>query len=704
MRWENLNKSYLDFNAKMFNEFKGDNFEALEHDKTALKLFLDEVQHNTKKWDSPIERLVWMIKKDYYIDFFEKYSVKDINTIIYRIKSFNFQFQSYMACSKFYKSYALKDDSTGEYLETYEDRILCNVLDLANGDMLKALFYTNEIMSQRLQPATPTFLNAGRKRRGEFVSCFLLDIDDSTNSIEHVTGMCAQLSRIGGGVAFNVSKIRSRGETIKGIPNASSGVVPVLKKMEATFSLYNQLKQRDGAGAGYLNIFHADLEEFLSTKRINADEKVRLATLSIGLIIPSKFMDIARNNEPFFVFQPLTVYKTYGEYLDRMDMDKMYNILVNDKRIGKKRLDAREILNLIATLQLESGYPYIMYKDNANKHHALKEIGTVEFSNLCTEIMQLSETSIINDYNVPDIIKRDISCNLASLNIINIMEQKSLSNSVIIGMYMLTEVSDRTNIQNAPSVKKANDELHSVGLGAMNLHGFLAKNQIRYGSELAHEFLDVFFSAMNYWSIVASMNIAREREETFKDFDKSEYANGDYFDMYLKYDFLPVSVPMKRIFSGMEDQLPTREMWQQLKEDVAKYGLYHTYRLAIAPTQSISYVQNSTSSVMPITQLIERRSYGDKEDYYPMPFLSPKTYWFYQSAFNMDQKLVIDTVATIQKHIDQGISCTLFVNDTIPTNELVKLYAYAHYKGLKSLYYTRTNLTGAGNECVSCSI
>lgn len=382
-------------------------------------------------------------------------------------------------------------------------------------------------------------------------------------------------------------------------------------------------------------------------------------------------------------------------------MSEMYDELVQNDKIKKRELDARDMLNTIAQTQLQSGYPYLMFKDNANKVHPLGGIGDIKISNLCTEIFQLQETSIINDYGTDDEIKRDISCNLGSLNIANVMDSGKIRESVLEGMEALTVVSDDTSIANAPGVKKANEELHSVGLGAMNLNGYLAKNGIPYESEDAKDFSNVFFMLMNYYSLQASMQIAIERGETFKDFDKSDYATGKYFTKYVENDYLPKSDKVAGLFKDIF--VPTKEDWAELRDEVMENGLFHAYRLAIAPTQSISYVQNATSSVMPIVDLIERRTYGNSETFYPMPFLSQQTMWFYKSAFNVDQMKLIDLIATIQEHVDQGISTILYVNSEISTRELARLYIYAHHKGLKSLYYTRNKLLSV-EECTSCSV
>lgn len=510
-----------------------------------------------------------------------------------------------------------------------------------------------------------------------------------------------QLSKIGGGCAINLSNLRARGEEIKGIKNSASGVMPVAKLLEDTFSYVNQLGQRSGAGVGYLDIFHYDLEEFLDSKKINASEKSRLQTLSIGLIVHDKFMELAEKNEDYYVFAPHSVYKEYGIAFDEIDFDKQYDRLVNNSNIIKKKLNPRKILTQIARTQFESGYPYLMFSGNANKVHALKGIGKIKMSNLCTEIYQLQETSIINDYGKDDIIRRDICCNLGSLNIANVMELKNIKGSIYSGIDALTSVSDMSNIENAPSIKKANEELRAIGLGAMNLHGYLAKNQIDYESEEAIEFVDIFFMMVNYYSIERSMQIAKERNVRFKDFEKSEYAKGTYFHDYIREDYTIKSDKIKKLFQGI--YIPIKEDWKQLSKDVKEYGLYNAYRLTVAPNQSVGYIQNATPSLAPITDIIERRTYGDSTTYYPMPYLSEDTFEYYLPAYNMDMMKMIDLIATAQKHIDQGISMTLFVDSNTTTRELAKLYIYAYKKGLKSVYYTRTkNL--AFEECESCSI
>lgn len=850
-----------------------DGFYDLGKDQEALSAYLEEVAGKTQYFNNELDRLSWLVEHDFYFDCFSLYDEHFLKEISAKAYTYNFKFASYMAATKFYQSYALKTNDKKTFLENYEQHMVIVALYLAQGDNYFALELLDTLMKQVYQPATPTMLNAGRSRRGELVSCYLLSIDDSMNSINYNEGVARTLSKYGGGVALNLSRLRARGESIKEVEGCAKGVIPVAKSLEMSFQYADQLGQRPGAGAVYLNVFHADLPEFLDTKKVNADEGLRLATISTGLIVPDKFMELAKKNEPFYMFYPHNIHKHYGVHLDDMNMSEMYDTLVADTRIKKREGSARDILNQVAKMQLQSGYPYLMFKDNANKVHALKDIGDIHQSNLCVsgdtkiltkeygyveietvsgqdlhvwngqewskapirqtgenqelirvtlsngmhldctpyhkfyiydankniievragelqpesrliefslpnendnivimnantlpdgllelqekgvhsqiqdgrlavkkapifveridtlrgrydtycfneskrhmgmfngiltgqcvEIMQLQEVSEIGNYGEEWDIKRDISCNLGSLNIANVMDDKNMYEAVFAAMKALTAVSNMSHIDNAPGVVKANDELHSVGLGVMNLHGYLAKNLIPYDSDEAKEFADVFFAAMNYYSILASMHIARKTKTKFKDFEKSEYAKGTYFDKYIEQDFLPKTPLVKALFEGMD--LPTQENWATLARRVQKHGLYHAYRLAIAPTQSISYVQNATSSVMPIVDLIERRAYGDMETYYPMPFLNELTAAVYQSAYSIDQMKLIDLISVIQGHVDQGISTILYVNSTTSTRELARLYAYAHHKGLKSLYYTRNKLLSV-EECTSCSI
>lgn len=674
-----------------------------DRDKDAVKAyFIDYVNQNTVFFHNLREKIDYLVENNYYDKaLIDRYTFDEIKAVYKTAYAKKFRFPSYMSAFKFYNDYALKTNDGEKILERYEDRISIVSLFLADGDAAKAQDFAKLLINQEYQPATPTFLNAGRARRGELVSCFLLEVGDSLNDINMAESTAKQLSKIGGGVSLNLSKTRAKGESLMGYEGVTSGVVPIMKSLDQAFRHINQAGQRAGAGAVYLNVFHADINDFLETKKINADEDFRVKTLSIGVVVPDKFIELARENKPAYVFYPHTVYKAYGKHLDDMDITAMYDELADNPEVRKDKVSPRALLERIAALRFESGYPYVMFSDNVNGVHALNNLGKVKFSNLCSEILQYSEVSEYADYGAADTLGFDISCNLGSLNITNIMANKSLGASVKLAMDALTQVSDESNIGNAPAVAKANKAMRSVGLGAMNLHGFLAQSGIPYESEIAREFADVFFAAVNYYSLVRSNELAVERDSTFYGFENSAYHDGSYFADYVETPYLPKSERIVKLFEGID--LPTPEDWALLRGRVMASGLYHSYRLAIAPTGSISYVQSATAAVMPIMERIEERTYGNSKTYYPMPGLSPQTWFLYKEAYDMDMFRVVDMISTIQRHVDQGISFTLFLRDSMTTRDLTKIDLYAQHKGVKTLYYARTKDTGQ-DDCLSCTV
>lgn len=314
-----------------------DGFYDLGKDQEALSAYLEEVAGKTQYFNNELDRLSWLVEHDFYFDCFALYDEHFLKEISAKAYTYNFKFASYMAATKFYQSYALKTNDKKTFLENYEQHMVIVALYLAQGDNYFALELLDTLMKQVYQPATPTMLNAGRSRRGELVSCYLLSIDDSMNSINYNEGVARTLSKYGGGVALNLSRLRARGESIKEVEGCAKGVIPVAKSLEMSFQYADQLGQRPGAGAVYLNVFHADLPEFLDTKKVNADEGLRLATISTGLIIPDKFMELAKKNEPFYMFYPHNIHKHYGVRLDSLKQYVSYlprNVSIRSTKIG----------------------------------------------------------------------------------------------------------------------------------------------------------------------------------------------------------------------------------------------------------------------------------------------------------------------------------------------------------------------------------
>ena len=694
----------------------------LHKDKEAVRaFFLEHVNPNTVFFYTLDEKLDYLIEHDYIEEeFLNKYDREFVKSLMQEIYKKKFRFRSFMSAFKFYKQYALKTNDGERYLERVEDRIVFNALFLADGDEQLARDLAEEMIHQRYQPATPTFLNAGRKRRGELVSCFLIQTTDDMNSIGRTINSALQLSRIGGGVGVSLSNVRAAGDPIKKIENASSGVVPIMKLLEDSFSYSNQLGQRNGAGAVYLNVFHPDIVSFLSTKKENADEKIRVKTLSLGLVVPDKFYELIKNDDMMYLFSPYDVERIYGVPFSYVDITKEYDNMVNNPEIRKSKLRARDLEQEISKLQQESGYPYIVNIDTVNKANPID--GKIIMSNLCSEILQVQSPSVINNGQEYEVLGTDISCNLGSTNIVNLMQSPDFERSIEVAVRALTFVTDHSSIDAVPTVKNGNQKAHTIGLGAMGLHTFFALNQMEYGSPESIEVTDLYFRLLNFYTLKASHKIAKERGVTFDGFEKSAYASGTYFDAYTELDVEIKSEKVKEIFANLP--IPTAEDWKQLKADVMADGLYHQNRLAIAPTGSISYVNETSASLHPITRLIEERQEKKTgKTYYPAPFLSNKTLPYYKSAYDIDMRKVIDVYAAAQKHIDQGMSLTLFMRSELPeglyewkngrtskmtTRDLNILRNYAWNKGIKSIYYVRTftenNDEIGSNGCESCSI
>ncbi|MDP4468627.1 ribonucleotide reductase N-terminal alpha domain-containing protein [Staphylococcus hyicus] len=1080
--------NYIELNNQMLQRDNITGQFKLEKDKEATKdYFLNNINLNTVFFHTLKEKLDYLVENDYYEkEPIEKYSYKDLKKLYKYVYNKKFRFESFMAAQMFYERYALRTNDGKRILERYEDRIVANAIVLGDGDIEKAFDYAKLLINQEYQPATPTFMNLLKKRGGNYVSCFLLEVDDSLNDLNAVEGYAKQLSKLGGGVSLNLSKIRAKGESIQNIEGVASGVVPFMKSLDQSARWINQLGSRQGAFSVYLNAFHADIYDFLDTKRISGDEDIRCKTLSLGVVIPDKFIELAAKDKMGYLFYPHNVKQVYGTHFDEMDITKMYDELVDNPTIKKKQFNPRQLMSYIGSTLFESGYPYLMFSDNVNRVHANNNVSKVKFSNLCvtgdtelltdngyfsakelydkqnklkvvidkrtknydirekgtevvnaipmqltsrkadvfeiktkqgysikstewhkyykqnddksvskvqlnelsvgdrlliqsgegkfgsfhdpelafimgiiagdgtfadrgtpkiylydskkslkdklekmihnvidryhnkeidlhhsatrepkfvynekmnrlelsssvlrdvlnkhgfnkenkisfpyilkqankqtissylsglyqmdgtvnanakskamsyelvsiskeflkdiqmqllnlgiyssiyktertysllpdsnrnlkeykvsniyklsvqdrksrdkflesielkekdvkkvlafnsilqpnsrtpkhgftatiesieyigkedvydttqedyhslifngivtgncSEILQYSQVSEHTDYGLEDKLGLDISCNLGSLNIVNAMKSEDFGKTIALSIDALNEVSRISNIANAPTIKKANEISHSIGLGAMNLHGYLAQNKIKYDSKEGLEFADTFFRMVKYYGLKRSMDIAKETGEKYYGFEGSKYASGEQLKDYFEQKPPKISDKIAVLFEG--HHIPTQEDWKKLSDDIQKYGLYNSYITAVAPTGSISYIQNSTASILPVVERIEERPQGKSKVYFPAPNLSAENWFFYKEAYDFDQRSIADMVATIQKHVDQGISFTYFMKDTDTTRDINKLHLYAYSKGIKTMYYMRTKRTQM-EECLSCQV
>jgi ribonucleoside-diphosphate reductase alpha chain len=425
------------------------------------------------------------------------------------------------------------------------------------------------------------------------------------------------------------------------------------------------------------------------------------------VVIPDITFELAKKNEDMYLFSPYDVERIYGKPFADINVTEKYYEMVDDKRIRKSKIKAREFFQTVAELQFESGYPYIMYEDTVNRANPIA--GKVTHSNLCSEILQVSTPSTFNDDLSYSHIGKDISCNLGSLNIAKTMDSPDFAQTIETSIRALTAVADQTSIDSVPSIRKANDDGHAIGLGQMNLHGYLARERIHYGSDEGIDFTNIYFYTVVFHAIRASNEIAKERGTYFAGFPESKYASGEFFDKYTDRVWEPATERVRQLFADAGLHIPTQDDWRELKASVQQHGIYNQNLQAVPPTGSISYINNSTSSIHPVASKIEIRKEGKiGRVYYPAPYLTNDNLEYYQDAYEIGYEKIIDTYAAATQHVDQGLSLTLFFKDTATTRDINKAQIYAWRKGIKTLYYIRLRqmaLEGTEVEgCVSCML
>ncbi|MXR56183.1 class 1b ribonucleoside-diphosphate reductase subunit alpha [Mycoplasma flocculare] len=708
----NQQESYisLNANAKLYAKHP----DSYKFDLLAAKKYIEEeINPKFKFFASFKERINFLVSQKYYDpEVISQYSFTELEKLNEKAWSYNHFFPSFMGAFKFYSTYGLKSNDNLTYFEHFPDRVLLNSLFLGKGNFKNAEKILEQIMLGRFQPATPTFLNAGKLKRGEFVSCYLIRVEDNMESISRAITTSLQLSKRGGGVSVLLTNLREQGAPIKDIQNQATGVIPVMKILEDSFSYANQLGQRQGAGAVYLNVHHPDILAFLDTKRENADEKIRIKSLSLGVLIPNITFELAKNNEKMALFSVYDVEKVYKKAFSDISITEKYYEMLENPNIKKTFILARKLFKIIAELHFESGYPYILFEDTVNKENAHPD--RVVMSNLCSEITQPSTPStFLADLSFKK-TGQDICCNLGSINIDKAMESGvNFEEMVYYAVLSLDIVSRNSDLSVAPSIEKGNKLNHAIGLGAMNLHGFFAKNEINYDSAEALDFTNIFFYCLAFASFKASQKLA-QIYGPFAGFEKTKFATGEYFDKYIKTDpntFLPKTTTIKELFAKYNVFIPTQKDWIELVKQIRKTGIANSHLMAVAPTGSISYLTSCTPSLQPVVAPVEVRKEGKLgRIYVPSYKLSHKTYNFYQKgAYELGPIPIINIVAEAQKHVDQAISMTLFMTDKATTRDLNLAYIYAFKKGCKSIYYVRIRQDVLENSenyetCQSCVV
>lgn len=692
---------------------------SLHLDKVAIQIAEIQLDKAYLQFPSKKERMQYMIENGFYKEklitsgvsledieeLYETYDEYDVGEqAFYSVYQF-IHTQSYKVVDSFVKNYPYEKpmaryDDKYIILETRADRVIAIALDTVGAFGKEQVKKSIKMMALRnAHPSSPTYTNSGIKDAGQPTSCFILKYDDTIDSIADMNSYTLQLSKMGGGLGYDLTNLRAKGEMVKKADNRTHGLIAIAKMLEQNLRFADQDGKRRGSGAVYVSSWHRDWYDLLDAKKENTDENTRLSDLSLGLIVDDFYMTLLENNQDIYTFYPHTIFMEYGVYLSDIDMSKMYYELVANPRVKKEKFEFEFIKETLASVASESGYPYFFFKDTVNEKHAFKT-KKIYCSNLCTEILQRQDfDEYVTEYGEEVKEYRGVQCTLTSINVAQVMKNKNLRESMFIQTYHANGTLDQTNFKKIRPVEKAVRELRGIAVGYANLQGYLAQNKIPYESEYAIEFSRAFASAMNFYSIEASHSLV-EKYGKFKDFEDTTYADGTYFNQYLENDYSPQSDRIKELFEGIK--LPTKEDWIELKAKVMKDGLANAYRLAVAPTNSISYSMGGTQGIMPNTDHIENRKTGASSSaYYPMPDLKPENYFMYKSAYNVSDYRYLDLIATWQEHIDQGISTTLFITDDYTSAEWFKVILYGWKIGLKTLYYTKPKISSF-EECESC--
>lgn len=539
--------------------------------------------------------------------------------------------------------------------------------------------------------ATPTFANAG-KAWGQLSSCFIDVIDDSLRGIYDSNTDVALLSKAGGGIGVYMGKLRPRGSAIKGIQGLSSGIVPWARQLNNTAISVDQLGQRQGAIAIYLDVWHKDIFEFLDLKLNHGDERLRTHDLFTGVVIPDLFMEKVEAREDWHLFDPHEVRTKKGWSLEdffdeeegRGSFREKYNELVDDPNISKKTVPAIEIMKRIMRSQLETGVPYMMYRDSANRMNPNKHAGVIYASNLCTEIMQNNSATTVIEETLEDgmiVTKKKpgdfVVCNLSSINLGRAVPDGVLERLIPIQVRMLDNVIDLNTIE-VLQAQVTNQKYRAIGLGTFGWHHLLALKKIRWESQEAVQFADALYEEIAYHTIRASHALAKEKG-AYPLFPGSEWENGQYF--------------ARRGY--------TSERWQALAAEVQREGVRNGYMMAIAPNGTTAIVGGSTASVDPIF----RKEYVEEKNTYRITNVAPDIekglMWYYKSAHEIDQKWTLKQQAARSRHIDQGVSLNLYVRNDIKAKDLLDLHMTAWKSGIKTTYYVRS-LSIEVEDCESC--
>lgn len=559
-----------------------------------------------------------------------------------------------------------------------------------------------KLADRKISLGTPLLMNL-RRPNGNLSSCFITVMDDSRDSIFYVIDQISAISKFGGGVGVNISRVRAKGARIKGIKNASGGVIPWIRIINDTAIAVNQQGKRKGAVTVSLDMWHLDIENFLELRTENGDQRMKAYDIFPQVVIPDLFMQKVENNEKWLLVDPHEVRTKYHQEIADLwgtDFEKLYNQLYFDAQFGKlemyKFVSAKELLKRLMKSQIETGMPYIAFKDTLNRYNPNKHDGVIVGTNLCTESHSNVRPAKFGPKRIENgkIISETYDglvhvCNLLSINLANVKNDEELNSICQTSVRILDNAIDLTRVPILEGTLH-NQRYRTIGIGAMGLADYLAKNNVPYNASA--DVVDDLFEKMAIYNIRASIEIAKHKGP-FGAYQGSEWQKG-------------IILGKTQVWFNANSKY--KKEWNEIYENLQKYGIRNSQISAIAPNTSSSLIQGCTASVLPIYSKFFVETHGKGSIPNCPPFIKDK-FWFYQENRNIDQRKIVEIMARINKWIDTGISIELMynLNRDIRAKDIYETIMQAWKKEIKTLYYTRTiqkdGSSVAKEECVSCA-
>jgi len=615
---------------------------------------------------------------------------KDIDSQIIADRDLDYDYFGFKTLEK---SYLLKID--GQPAERPQQMLMRVAIGIHKNDLASA-YKTYDLMSQGyFTHATPTLFNSGT-RRPQLSSCFLVSMDDdSIQGIYKTLSDVAQISKNAGGIGLHIHNVRGTGAYIKGTNGTSNGIIPMLKVFNETARYVDQGGgRRKGSFAIYLEPWHCDVEDFLNLRKNHGKEEMRARDLFLALWTPDLFMERVKENGDWTLFSPDEAPGLDDAYGD--DFNKLYTKYESEGK-GRKTVKAQDLWYKIIEAQIETGTPYILYKDSANIKSNQKNLGTIKSSNLCTEIIEYSDS------------KETAVCNLASIALpkfiipgkkpkYDLNALKDISYTATINLNRVIDV----NYYPTKETKTSNMKHRPIGIGVQGLADTFAILKIPFESDEANQLDRDIFEAIYYGAMCASVDLA-EKEGAYQSFKGSPLSKGLFqFDLW-------------------NEKPGTRWDWEDLRERVKTHGARNSLLLAPMPTASTSQILGNNECFEPFTSNIYIRktlsgefpvvnkhlvkdlvklglwseslrdkiiiNNGSVQDINEIP---DDLKAIYKTAWEMSQKIIIDHAAIRAPFICQSQSMNLFVQDA-NFAKLSSAHFYGWSKGLKTgSYYIRT--------------